>query len=123
MNAILRPVAGFALVAACLLGLSACAFPGPESKADRETLQSCRAEADRVYDAQNRYQLSERDMHDTPFSGSGQPTTPSDGLADQYSHEVRVEDCVRHGDATAETAPPPTTAPAAAPASGVAGTP
>ena len=123
MNAIRCPRAGLALLAACLVGLGGCAFPGPETKADRETLQSCRAEADRVYDAQNRYQLSERDMHDTPFSGSGQPTTPSDGLADQYAHENRVEDCVRHGDATAETAPPPTTAPAAAPASGVAGTP
>ncbi len=123
MNAPLRPIAGFALLSACALGLCGCAFPGPESKADRETLQSCRAEANRVYDVQNRYQLSERDMHDTPFSGSGQPTTPSDGLADQYSHEVRVEDCVRHGDATAETAPPPTTAPAAAPASGAADTP
>ena len=123
MNALFRPLAGLTLAASSLLSLDGCAFPGPESKADRETLQSCRAEADRVYDAQNRYQLSERDMHDTPFSGSGQPTTPSDGLADQYSHEVRVEDCVRHGDATAETAKPPTTAPAAAPASGVAGTP
>ena len=119
---ICRPLAGPALLAS-LLAVSGCAFPGPESKADRETLASCRAEADRVYDAQNRYQLSERDMRDTPFSGSGQPTTPSDGLADQYSHEVRVEDCVRHGDATAETAPPPTTGPAAALASGVAGRP
>ena len=119
----LRRPACTAGLALCALALSACAFPGPESKADRETLQSCRADADRVYDAQNRYQLSERDTHDTPFSGSGQPTSPSDGLADQYSHERRVEDCVRHGDATAETAPPATTAPASGVPSGVGNTP
>ncbi len=123
MNAAARPLAQFLLLAASALALGGCAFPGPESRADRDTLQSCRAEADRVYDAQNRYQLSERDTHDTPFSGSGQPTTPSDGLADQYTHENRVEACVRHGDASAETAPPATTAPASAPASGMAGTP
>ncbi len=116
----LRPVWRAAPLVGAVL-LAGCAFPGPQSKADRETLQDCRVEADRVYDAQNRYQLSERDTRDTPFSGSGQPTTPSDGLADQYSHEVRVDDCVKHGNA--ETAPEATSAPAASPAHGVGNSP
>ncbi len=115
----LAPAAAASLAA---LALAACSFPGPQSPAERETLQGCRSEADRVYAAQNRYQISERDTRDTPFSGSGQPTTPSDGLADEYSHQTRVDDCVRHQGAS-ETAPPATTAPAASPAHGVGNTP
>ena len=110
-----RIVLGLAVLGLALLGLGGCAFPGPSSPQDRDVLASCRAEADRVYNAQNRYQLSERDSRDTPFSGSGQPTSPSDGLADQYTHERRVDDCVRHGDA-GESVPSPNSPPALAPA-------
>jgi len=117
-----RIVLGLAVLGLALPGLGGCAFSGPSSPQDREVLASCRAEADRVYNAQNRYQLSERDSRDTPFSGSGQPTSPSDGLADQYTHERRVDDCVRHGDA-GDSVPSPNSAPAAAPASAMAHTP
>ncbi len=111
------------LAASLLLGLSGCGFPPPESKADREVLTSCRQEADRVYNTQNRYQLSEQDSRDSPFSGGTQAATPSQGLADQYSHEQAVSDCVRHGNAGAEALPDPASAPAAAPASGNANRP
>jgi hypothetical protein len=97
------------------LPLAGCgAFPGPQAPQDRETLQACRADADRVYAAQNRYQLSEQNSRDTPFSGSGQPVTPSDGLADQYAHANKVDDCVRHG-GVVETPPTPSAAPTPAP--------
>ena len=109
--------------ASLLLGLSGCGFPPPESKADREVLTSCRQEADRVYNTQNRYQLSEQDSRDSPFSGGTQAATPSQGLADQYSHEQAVSDCVRHGNAGTEALPDPASAPAAAPASGNANRP
>ena len=109
--------------ASLLLGLSGCGFPPPESKADREVLTSCRQDADRVYNTQNRYQLSEQDSRDSPFSGGTQAATPSQGLADQYSHEQAVSDCVRHGNAGTEALPDPASAPAAAPASGNANRP
>lgn len=117
------PKAGVGGLALCAVLISGCGFSPPQSAQDREALQSCRSDADRVYDAQNRYQLSERDSRDTPFSGGGQVASPSDGLADQYSHERMVESCLHNGSNTAETAPPATSAPAAAPASAAAHTP
>jgi hypothetical protein len=81
------------------LALAGCDFPGPLSPADRAALETCRSDADRVYNAQNRYQLSERDSRDTPFSAGTQTAQPSDGLADQYGHEVMVSDCLRHNEA------------------------
>jgi hypothetical protein len=75
--------------------LQACGFPGPASPAERASLESCRTDADRIYNAQNRYQLSERSSTDSPFSGGSQPATPSDGLADQYGHEQMIADCMK----------------------------
>ena len=117
------PSAGLGGLALCAVLLAGCGFSPPQSAQEREALQTCRGDADRVYDAQNRYQLSERDSRDTPFSGGGQVASPSDGLADQYSHERMVERCLHDGGSTGETAPPATTAPAAAPASATAHTP
>jgi hypothetical protein len=91
----------------CCASLASCGFSPPLSPADRSTLADCRSEADRIYNAQNRAQLSERDSRDSPFSGAAQPGTPSDGLADRYSHENMVDDCVRHGTAEPIAAAPP----------------
>jgi hypothetical protein len=89
--------AACALLLLLCAGIGGCGFSPPLSPADRATLDTCRGNADRVYNAQNRAQLSQRDSRDSPFSGSGQAGSPSDGLADQYSHENMVDDCVRHG--------------------------
>ncbi len=86
-----------AVLMAALGLLAGCGFSPPLSAADRNTLESCRTDADRVYNAQNRAQLSERESQDSPFSGESQRSSPSDGLADRYSHERTVDDCVRHG--------------------------
>ncbi len=110
-------------VALAGLALAGCSFPGPLSEQQRDTLAGCRADVDRAYNTQNRYQLSERDNRDTPFSGGGQVAAPSDGLADQYSHETRVADCVHQNGVTEGAPPPTTTAPAAAPGSALAHTP
>jgi hypothetical protein len=117
------PRAGLGCVALCAALISGCGFSPPQSSQEREALQSCRSDADRIYDAQNRYQLSERDARDTPFSGGGQVASPSDGLADQYSHERMVESCLHNGGSTGGTALPESTAPAAEPASAAAHTP
>ncbi len=93
-----------AAVASCAY-LAGCGFSPPLSPGDRATLESCRADADRIYNAQNRAQLSERSSLDSPFSGAAQPGTPSDGLADRYSHERSVDDCVHHGSAEPTVSP------------------
>ena len=84
-----------ALLGASMLG--GCGFSPPLSAGHRETLAECRSDADRVYNARNRAQLSQRDDQDAPFSGSSQAGLPSNGLSDRYGHEQMVDSCVRHG--------------------------
>jgi hypothetical protein len=93
----------------CLAGLplAGCAFPGPLSESQRDALASCRSDADRVYNAQNRYQLSERSSIDSPFSGGTQPDTPSDQLSNQYSHDEMVSDCLKRSNAVPVTGDTP----------------
>lgn len=75
-----------------IAALAGCAPTPPEKAA---ALSACRAQADRVYNAQNRYQLSERDSTGSPFSGTGSTQSQTNQLADQYSHRQAVDDCVR----------------------------
>jgi hypothetical protein len=85
-------------IALCLSAssaLSACGFSPPLSETQRAAIDACRSDADRTYNAQNRYQLSERDTRDTPFSSTAAPTQ-SDTLSDQYGHDQLVSDCVNH---------------------------
>ena len=70
---------------------------------DQQAVAGCRAEADRVYNAQNRYQLSERDSRDSPNSGSGTTENPAAGLSDLYSHDKMVDDCVSRSSAVPVT--------------------
>ena len=86
--------------------LAGCGFSPPLSAGDRATLETCRSDADRAYNAQNRGQLSERNGSDSPFSGGAQRASPSDGLADRYSHERVVSDCVRYGSSEPAGNPP-----------------
>lgn len=71
---------------------SACSAADPEQSA---AVASCRAEADRVYNAQNRYQLSERDSSQSPYSGTGATLSRQNMLADQYARSQIMSDCVR----------------------------
>jgi hypothetical protein len=88
---------------AILLAQAGCTFPTQRQSDNQEAVEGCRAEADRVYDAQNRYQLSERDSSDSPNSGSGTTGDPAAGLADRYSHERMVDNCLRHSAAVPVT--------------------
>jgi hypothetical protein len=88
--------AGSALTLLCLAG---CGFPPPQSDAERTASEGCREDANRVYDAQNRYQLSERPSPDTPYSGSTPPPLPSDGLSDRYGFDQMVSNCLKRSEA------------------------
>jgi hypothetical protein len=82
-----------------LFALTGCGFPPPQSEAERAAADGCRDDANRIYNAQNRYQLSERPSPDTPFSGSTPPPLPSDGLSDKYGYDQMVSDCLRRNEA------------------------
>ncbi len=92
------PLTALLMVAAGLL-VSACSAGPQQSSSAQEALSGCRAEANRVYDAQNRYQLSERSSLDTPNSGSGTAENPASGLSDKYGHDRMVDDCLNHSSA------------------------
>lgn len=94
-----NPRSAWLLPAAAGLLMSACSAGPQHSSGAQEALAGCRAEADRVYDTQNRYQLSERDSLDTPNSGSGTAENPASGLADKYGHDRMVDDCLDHSSA------------------------
>jgi hypothetical protein len=96
-------VPGLALLtlAPCLV---ACTFGGPPPSAeDREARRDCDAEADRIFAARNRYQISERDQSDTPYAGNTLPSNPTAGLSDQYEQDRLVDTCLAHGGAGAPT--------------------
>jgi len=73
---------------------------------DRAVLSDCRTEADRIFNAQNRYQISERNSSDTPYSGGSLPDNPSTGLADRYARDQLVDSCLAHQGAS-NTPPAP----------------
>ncbi len=97
----------------CLAGLAACQFPAPSS----EQLQAravCRQEANRIYAAQNRAQLSQRDTSYAPFSANTLPSDPTRGLYSQYGYQ-QIEDQCLNGRNTAPSSTGPAGAPAALP--------
>jgi len=93
------------MLLAVLLLQAGCAFAPRHQSDNQEAVEGCRAEADRVYDAQNRYQLSERDSSDSPNSGSGTTGDPAAGLSDKYGHERMIDDCLSHSAAVPVAAP------------------
>jgi hypothetical protein len=97
---LLRIASAFAL-----LWVAGCGFPPPESGAERAASADCRDDANRMYNAQNRYLLSERDSPDTPFSGSTPPPLPSDGLSERYGFDQMVDNCLKHSSAVPVTGP------------------
>jgi hypothetical protein len=81
------------------LALSGCGFSPPLSEGQRDAQQSCREDANRVYDAQNRAQLSERSSPDTPFSGATPRPLPGDGLSEKYGFDQMVSTCLNRSEA------------------------
>jgi hypothetical protein len=95
---LIRAASAFAL-----LSCAGCSFPPPQSGAERAAASDCREDANRIYSAQNRYLLSERDSPDTPFSGSTPPPLPSDGLSEKYGYDEMVSDCLKRSSAVPVT--------------------
>ena len=81
------------------LALAGCGFSPPLSAGQRDAQQGCREDANRVYNAQNRYQLSERSSPDAPFSGATPPPLPGDGLSEQYGFDQMVSTCLNRSEA------------------------
>jgi len=91
----------------------------PRSRADAATAAACRAEVDRVYAAQNRAELSQRDQRDTPFAGSYNSGITSRGLGTLFGRGNQVSSCVSQssgpnaGAAAIDTGTGPTFSPTA----------
>lgn len=91
----------------------------PRSRADAATAAACRAEVDRVYAAQNRAELSQRDQRDTPFAGSYNSGITSRGLGALFGRDNQVSSCVSRssgsstGESTVDSGTGPTFSPAA----------
>ena len=84
----------FAVAAVLLPMLAAGCQSAPQSRADAAATAACRAEADRVYAAQNRADLSRRDQRDTPFAGSYNSGITSRGLGTLFGFNNQVSSCV-----------------------------
>jgi hypothetical protein len=95
--------------------LGSCGLYNRPSDDDREARRDCDAEADRIFAAQNRYQMSERTSTDTPYAGNTLPSNPTAGLSDQYAEDKLVDACLRHSGAGAAPGVAPGTTPSTGP--------
>ena len=84
----------FAVAAILLPMLAAGCQPTPRSRANAASAAACRAEVDRVYAAQNRADLSQRDQRDTPLSSSYASGITSRGLGTLFGFDNQVSSCV-----------------------------
>ena len=57
---------------------------------------NCRQQADRVYNAQNRVDLSTRDQRDSPFAANYDPGVTTRGLGELYSRDNQVQSCLNN---------------------------
>ena len=95
-----------------LMALTHCAPPPPsgQARADAATIAACRERADAVYNRRNRDQIYTINNRNTPYSAAYAPGVTDQGLADRYSHQNMIRDCVRNTgtetDRTTESNPP-----------------
>ena len=78
--------------AAFLFAAGGCART--QSSTELQAQQTCGQQADRQFEKQNRYLMSEQDQTATPFSSRGMPGDTSQGLSDQYHRDRMVDDCM-----------------------------
>jgi hypothetical protein len=102
-----------ALTLPALCGLAGCTFGPHLTQDDREAVSDCRQESDRIFAVRNRYQISERDSSDTPFSANSLPSNPTAGLRDQYERDQLLDNCLSRSAAGDEAVPGSAAAPAA----------
>ncbi len=85
--------------------LGGCGLYHPLNKEDREAVADCTQDADRQFEARNRYQLSERDGSDSPFSANTLAVNPNAHLSDQYDEQQLVDKCLARGSAGPDVVP------------------
>lgn len=85
---------------AFLVLLSACGEGAPvsgQAQADAQTRAACRERAEEIYNQQNRAEIySPPPSVNTPFSNNYMSGVPDRGLADLYTHDKLVADCIRN---------------------------
>lgn len=90
------------LLAAALAG---CGGSHAMTREDRDAMTACQAEADRIYAARNRDQLSQRDSSSSPFSANTLAYDPNAGLADRYQQQQMMDTCLARSAAGAAVVP------------------
>ena len=100
-----RRLAAAALVGLLPLAMAGCQRPPARSRADTAANSACRVEVDRVYAAQNRAELSQRDQRDSPFAASYLPGITSRDLGARFSRDNMVSSCVANSSSPAAAAP------------------
>ena len=106
------------LPAVAMLGLAAvaCQAPSTRTPADRQARAACREAVDRVYQAQNRADLSRRDDRDAAFAGGYVSGIVTRGISSRYGRDQMVSECVQSagepGGQTTDTGTSPTFSPA-----------
>lgn len=96
-----------------LLALAQCApapAPTPQSRADAATVAACREHANQVYDRNNRDTIYTISNQNSPFSANYTPGVTDRGLAQLYTQQNMISDCVRN--TGTETSRAPTQSPA-----------
>lgn len=82
----------FAVLPACL---SACGLYHRPNADEREARSDCDAQADRIYAARHRDELSQGlRQTDSPYSANTLPSNPNAGLSDRYEQENLVDSCL-----------------------------
>lgn len=113
------PIIGLALLA---LALASCAGPetpapslasagpppsAPGGRPSPAAVAACRQRADEIYLKQNRALLSERNQSLSPYSSTGLPDNPAQGLGELYGRGQNFTDCLRNYGPASPSGPGP----------------
>jgi len=105
-----RPARGLAALPFVLCLLAGCAA---QSHGDAVTAAYCQHQADQIFEMRHPEQRYAEDtyttsLRDAPFSTSGSPSLPTQGLGAAYEHGELERDCIRgtHGAGPTPAAPP-----------------
>jgi hypothetical protein len=89
--------AGNLLALCILLGMGGCAYPSsPQSHTDRATLAACRDNANEIYNRGHRGEIYSISQVGLPYSASYINNDQINHLAEQYTNDRIIDDCVRN---------------------------
>ncbi len=76
---------------------------GPGGRPSPAAVAACRQRADAIYLKQNRALLSERNQSFSPYSSTGLPDNPAQGLGAKFGRDQDLADCLRSSGPAAPT--------------------